>query len=589
MSTPAELTDVFNLITYRTNLLLETIQGNAPVILGEQSGVGNSQTTQVIYNIGNYAEGSSNFRYDGNNLYLGTATGPTGFTGPTGPAGQAIFVGAPFMPVADSTVDIGATGLNWQNVYTKALKLNAGDLTISQTNNALTSQVGPTGPVQAVGPVMTENFMVAGGDTQPGNYDTIAYTYDGTVWTSAKATVFGDNSTSDVFAVAYNGSQWIAVGMADTDTPVVAYSPDGIAWTAAPSAATLFGSSGRPSSVAWNGSVWIVGGRTQTPSEGPILMTSPDGVIWTPAFSAISVGGIFRSVVTNGNFCIAVGYDATGAILYTSPDGVTWTSQSTTWKKMYCVAWNGSVWVIGGNDASENGNFQYSYDGVTWTAASWSSANPYLSVAGDNEGPQNIAWNGSSWASAGAIPPAPSDGIVTTSQDGITWSYSGTPVFDGGVAFGIGWNGTYWVVIGSPATQPSASVAYSRDAITWAYADSANPMFGGNFGYTVASRRVLPYLPAPVGLKGIMVVSASPIAMSAANDGQTLIVKTVTTLNMTFLTAPTPGWRITVKNKAGGALTLQVGGTGTPTLSANEVGFVWFNGTNYLLDDVVIA
>jgi hypothetical protein len=580
---------VFDLINYRTNLLLETIQGNAPVILGEQSGVGNSETTQVIYNIGNYAQGSSNFRYDGSNLYLGAATGPSGFTGPTGPNGQAVFVGAPFMPNADSTVNIGATGLNWHNVYTKNIQFGAGSLTVSQTNNVLTSQVGPTGPVHAIGPVMTENFMVAGGDTQAGNYDTIAYTYDGTVWTSAKATVFGDTSDSDVYAVAYNGSQWLAVGVADTTIPVVAYSPDGIAWTEALSAAPFFGTGGRPSSVAWTGSLWIVGGRTQDPAEGPILITSPDGVTWTSAFSAGSAGGIFRSVATNGTFCIAVGYDAAGAILYTSPDGITWTSQSTTWKKMYCVAWNGSVWVIGGNDASSNGNFQYSYDGTTWTAASWSGTNPYLSVAGDNEGPQNIAWNGSSWASAGAIPPAPSDGIVTTSVDGITWSYSGTPVFDGGVAFGIGWNGTYWVVIGSPAVQPSASVAYSRDAITWAYADSANPMFGGNFGYTVASRRPLPYLPAPVGLKGVAVVSSSPIAMSAANDGQTLVVKTITTLNLTFTTAPPPGWHITMKNKTGVSLTIKVGGTGTTTLAANEVGFVWFNGTNYLLDDTVIA
>jgi hypothetical protein len=77
--------------------------------------------------------------------------------------------------------------------------------------------------------------------------------------------------------------------------------------------------------------------------------------------------------------------------------------------------------------------------------------------------------------------------------------------------------------------------------------------------------------------------------MSAANDGQTLVVKTITTLNLTFTTAPPPGWHITMKNKTGVSLTIKVGGTGTTTLAANEVGFVWFNGTNYLLDDTVIA
>jgi hypothetical protein len=71
----------------------------------------------------------------------------------------------------------------------------------------------------------------------------------------------------------------------------------------------------------------------------------------------------------------------------------------------YCVAWNGSKWVAGGQGTN---TIATSQDGINWAATS----NIFGAV-------RCVAWNGSIWVAGGN-----GTGQIATSQDGITWAAS---------------------------------------------------------------------------------------------------------------------------------------------------------------------
>lgn len=191
--------------------------------------------------------------------------------------------------------------------------------------------------------------------------------------------------------VAWNGTEWIAIGdlhhftggTPDYTLAVLA-SSDGVTWTVRDIWSTPNPTSGDPLPVGmcigWGGGLWVVGLETTIGSGSPAILTSPDGTTWTAQSSPFDAGpppsprhgGLVNGVAYGAGLWVAVGR-GTKAIA-TSPDGATWTARSSPITDddtiaSVAVAWNGSVFVVGGTDGTgTDPMIVTSTDGLTWTA-----------------------------------------------------------------------------------------------------------------------------------------------------------------------------------------------------------------------------
>jgi len=59
----------------------------------------------------------------------------------------------------------------------------------------------------------------------------------------------------------------------------------------------------------------------------------------------------------------------TSATMGYSADGINWTAVASApfTTNCYCSAYNGSLWLAGGNSGTANNTLAYSYDGINWT------------------------------------------------------------------------------------------------------------------------------------------------------------------------------------------------------------------------------
>jgi hypothetical protein len=325
------------------------------------------------------------------------------------------------------------------------------------------------------------SLWIAGGisDTSTGQ---ISYSYDGINWQDGSSP-FITIATS----VAWNGSIWVAGGYGDDSGTIttIATSPDGTTWTASPSTVV----SHQVNSITWNGSLWYAANNNGT------MASSPDGVVWTTIPSATTVLGssnftvCARRILPNlgkselkqyvpltvtNNFTIAGGQPS--AYSY---DGLTWyTSKdiygSGTPGYVFCVAWNGILWVAGGYDTDGVGRLGYSSDGINWT-------NSTSGTALFTGGCFAAAWSGSMWVAGGKD--VSGAAVMAYSSDGISWtvSSSGSSIFGEGGCKTIAWNGYMWVAGGYGTNQ----MAYSYDGITWNPSTSGNSVLTDNC-YAVA-------------------------------------------------------------------------------------------------------
>ena len=148
-------------------------------------------------------------------------------------------------------------------------------------------------------------------------------------------------------------------------------------------------------------------------------------------------------------FMVAVGYGATNTLAY-SYDGINWTSLGTSVFSTTgnAVAWNGSLWIAGGDGTN---TLAYSSDGINWTGVGTSVFNAYGN---------GVAWNGTLWVAVGGD----DDGANTLaySSDGINWIGLGKSIFST-VGYGVAWNGSLLVAVGGGPN----TLAYSSDGINW--------------------------------------------------------------------------------------------------------------------------
>jgi hypothetical protein len=392
-------------------------------------------TGQFTYNNNGISAGSDRFVY--------RATGPTGPTGQaTGPTGPTIQLGAHLVPTSNAMYDLGATGIQFKDVFF------SGNL--YQNGGAY------------LGKLPTDNFMVAGGDAAA-----LAYTYDGTTWAAAT-----QNVLAECFAVAWNGALWVAGGIpAIGGMDTMAYSSDGINWY--PIVQDILTSSCK--AIAWNGSIWIAGGVAVYNT----MAYSLDGINWTalPGASAI-LSTSCNAVAWNGSMWVAVG-SGNDNMAY-SVDGIHWNNVAGSpfsGGTCYCLAWNGTIWLAGGRKNA--GLIGSSSDGITWSEISAVTALgvPYI---------YTIAWNGYRWLAGGDVSQATK--TIITSVDGNLWNVVNQTIITESCK-SIVWNGSIWVAIGT--TGSASKFAKSTNGTSWTEVTYTGFQNGA---YALAARRPLPYV-----------------------------------------------------------------------------------------------
>jgi hypothetical protein len=358
------------------------------------------------------------------------------------------------------------------------------------------SNLPPIGS-SSTSPLMTDNFMVAGGQGSLSPGTSLAYSYDGLTWVVSPTTMFDSGLC---LGLAWNGSIWLAVGNDGTDG-LIASSPDGITWTAdlsggsTPFSGSGVSNTGSVHAAAWNGSLWVAGG-----SDGfvSVIATSPDGKTWTAQTSPFNNGSnqdssSCNAVASNGTMFVAGGQSESvysNDIAY-SYDGIRWVIPPTesifelTTGDVTSIAWNGQFWVAGGGGGDGiNTTIATSPDGINWTERTFPVALGSIS---------SVAWNGSLWMACGKNDTT-SNGFIVTSPNGTTWTditanLGGTNPFTN--IHTVSWNGTRWFLGGFDANGPVFRT--SVDTLTW-----TSKTTGISAGiYATASRRPLPYIGEP--------------------------------------------------------------------------------------------
>jgi hypothetical protein len=394
------------------------------------------------------------------------------------------------VPAANNLYNLGSVSAGWSTVYGGTFSGNASGLTGSPniTVTALNASTANTTGGYFVNGVQlntntlgAENFMVAGAIFS----GTLNTSYDGVTWTNQTTSGIG----SGIRGVAWNGYLWVAVGASGGSGAVIT-SPDGVTWTTR----TISGTS-LIHSVAWNGSLWVcVGGGSS------LINTSPDGITWTGR-TATGFGASFSTiygVTWSGSLWVAVGSGGfTTSQISTSPDGITWTSRaSISGSGFFAVAWNGVELFAAGQNLSSN-LVAYSTDGITWASGT---------ITGGGDTYRSVAWNGSLWIIGGTLGNVYTNTTPAAQTTGWTSRSTGVSGFVGALT----WNGSLWVAGGQ-----TSGLATSVDGITWTARTSGAAVSG--IGSLASRTRINNYVgslftPGIIGSDRIIITEATGTA-----------------------------------------------------------------------------
>jgi hypothetical protein len=323
--------------------------------------------------------------------------------------------------------------------------------------------VGGAGPMLPSGPA---KFIAVGQDFNTGEA-VIMYSEDGNSWVPMNQPGSAVGTGAVLFAITNNGSKWVAVGQDGFHDLVVFTSTDGVTWVQQNAA---LGVGASFSSICWTGTRFIAVGQIYN-TQFPLVMVSTDAVTWTQKTSVFpSTTGQWFDVDGMGGLIIAVGTNAAGTtpwIMTSADDGNTWTSRTpaptTNW------AANGVALdptttspfsVVVGNSTTGVPRICTSPTGTTWTQRTGTPStgiNLYC-----------VAWNGTLFVaigydfSTGAIPK------IMTSPDGITWTARTADPTTGANYEGIvaATDGSL-VAVGHDPTFQNPAISYSADGITW--------------------------------------------------------------------------------------------------------------------------
>jgi hypothetical protein len=237
----------------------------------------------------------------------------------------------------------------------------------------------------------------------------------------------------------------------------------------------------------WNGSFFLTAAN-----DNQTTYRSFNGANWS-LYGTLQAGSRIMQIAWNGSFFFAAA-SVSGAAPFgqRSPDGSNWTRvdvgafQNSYWG--FTIAWNGSMWVMGGGYGGGT-NIRYSYDAVTWFAAS----------APFNWEATALAWNGSMWVCTGSDQANPLNGIAWSSN-GINWNAATSgqlpKLTTQSSATCVSWNGRMWLVgcADFSASGPGSNIFYSYDGKNWSNAIVSGGFPGSN-SWEIAPR----YMPGAIG------------------------------------------------------------------------------------------
>jgi len=246
-------------------------------------------------------------------------------------------------------------------------------------------------------------------------------------------------------------NQYVIMGYA---TNGALYSNDGINWN--PLGTYPIGSN-TASGVFWDGTKWF--GVVHT-----YKLYSYDGTNWTVIGPNIIFSGGWGgwNAYYNGIIYLLVGNSGSNNTnLYYSYDGLNWTSSATQpGETMWCVKWNGFVWLM--STSNYLISFMYSYDGITWTSIVNSISNTTGLLY-----PYDVAWIGDKWVAIGAGASGSNIAYIIYTNDytGSTgWTVANSTIFTPATSLRLVWNGIILVAVGYG---PTNSLAYSYDGKNW--------------------------------------------------------------------------------------------------------------------------
>jgi len=303
-----------------------------------------------------------------------------------------------------------------------------------------------------------------------GPQPTLGYSNNGINWSSANDKVRMTNG----YSVGWNGSIWVAggifsyVGTGNT----IAYSYDGIIWTGINTyGATTSGFQGR--TVAWNGLIWVI-----SCYGAPFGVWSTNGINWNtisaPSGSGGSIGYIAFGTTNTSNRSLLRGN------IFTSANAITWKAATSTILNIKSIVQGGNTTLACGGPL--NTAFTYTYPAIytpykfnnmsysTNGGTTWIDfTNPAFDYV------NSVAWNGLLWVAVGG---GIGNSIATTTiGNGVTgWTrvLGSTGIFS--VGNSVSWNGNVWIATGEGGN----TIATSTNGTTWIGLGSGTFNVSGN-------------------------------------------------------------------------------------------------------------
>jgi hypothetical protein len=299
-------------------------------------------------------------------------------------------------------VTISAEGYNPKDSNAVTVTVPAGPPQWTAISQSVFNSSYDIGPIAFGGGKFVASGTVYNSLTNVYTNLSMAASDNGTTWTAVTQSVF--NKDNQVFAIAYGGDKFVAVG-----SNRMATSMNGSTWTAvenAPSYMTAL-------AIAYGGGKFVAGGLSYSSEHK--MATSTDGTTWTYVTQSVfgSSDDIIYAIAYGNSKFVAVGDSGKMA---TSTDGATWTAvtQSVFGSSDYirAIAYGNGTFVA----VEDSGKMATSADGATWTAVT-------QSVFGSSDYISAIAYGNGKFVAVG------DSGKMATSADGTTWTAVTQSVF----------------------------------------------------------------------------------------------------------------------------------------------------------------
>ena len=181
-------------------------------------------------------------------------------------------------------------------------------------------------------------FVAVGGTFSPVGAGTtyICSSTDGITWTQRNST-----APNELYCVAWNGSYFTALGAGFTQ----AISSDGITWTVSSVAG---GSSYSINGVTYNSTsgLWIAVGRTGSNS---VILTSPTTVTWTLRYTGFAIGEFLGVATNTASFNHTVAAGSKSELVTSNDGGLSWVDSGLTGTHTWYTVQNlnGAFYVMG--------------------------------------------------------------------------------------------------------------------------------------------------------------------------------------------------------------------------------------------------